>query len=86
MERLSWFIQVGPKCSTRLFIRGKQRRIRHRRTCDSRSKRLEQQEARVASHGCRRPPEARKGKDMDSPQEPPEGASPAHTLMLAQSD
>lgn len=32
----------------------------------------------------KRPPESRKSKDTDSPAEPPNGASPANTLTIAE--
>ena len=36
------------------------------------------------SQGMHQPPDATKGKEMDSPLEPPEGTGPADTLPSAQ--
>lgn len=81
----SWIFQVGSKCYHKSFGEGKvggsQSIVGDVR---QKKKRLELGMEVAMSQGVRRQPEERKGREINSPLQPPKGTSPTNTLTLAQ--
>lgn len=77
MEKSSWIFWIGLKCNHVVLVRGMQEGRHQRRRYDERSR-----SGVMWGHeqGMWAPLGARKGKEMDSSLEPPEGTQSCQTL------